>query len=66
MYLERTADSIMFGKDYEIVDAIVGNNTMIDDMNNFGFNSNYTSLYPVTEGTNPDDSFSNIPYEKGY
>ncbi|KAL4509917.1 hypothetical protein ABPG72_010110 [Tetrahymena utriculariae] len=66
MYLERQADSIMFGKDYAVVDAIVGNDTMVDDMNNFGMQSNYTSLNPMIKGTNPDDAFSNIPYEKGY
>ncbi|EAR84704.2 peptidase M1 family aminopeptidase (macronuclear) [Tetrahymena thermophila SB210] len=66
MYLERQSDSIMFGKDYAVVDAIVGNDTMVDDMNNFGMQSNYTSLNPMIQGSNPDDAFSNIPYEKGY
>lgn len=42
MYLERTADAIMFGEEYSIVDAIVGNDTMVEDIKNFGFSSNYT------------------------
>lgn len=66
MYLERKTDSLLFGKDYALIDAVVGNDTMIDDMNGFGLESNYTSMYPITRGVNPDDSFSNIPYEKGY
>jgi len=66
MYLERTADAIMFGEEYSIVDAIVGNDTMVEDIKNFGFASNYTALEPIVAGANPDDSFSNIPYEKGF
>lgn len=26
----------------------------------------YASLHPVMDGANPDDSFSEVPYEKGY
>lgn len=56
----------MSGDDTYRINSIVGNNTLMDDMNNFGFNSNYTSLHPYVKGTNPDDSFSNVPYEKGF
>lgn len=66
MYLERAADAIMFGPDYSIVDAIVGNDTMVDSIEYYGFDSNYTALYPITKGASPDDSFSLVPYEKGY
>jgi leukotriene-A4 hydrolase len=35
-------------------------------MENFGLNTTYASLYPVMNGANPDDSFSQVPYEKGF
>lgn len=31
-----------------------------------GLNSTYSSLYPVYNGANPDDAFSQVPYEKGF
>jgi len=48
------------------VDATVGNDEMVSAMQDYGFDSNYTSLHPHVKGTNPDDSFSLIPYEKGF
>ena len=35
-------------------------------MENYGLNNSYSALYPVMNGANPDDSFSNVPYEKGF
>ena len=35
-------------------------------MKNFGINTTYSALYPIMNGANPDDSFSNVPYEKGF
>lgn len=32
----------------------------------YGFNSTYSSLQPQLKHHNPDDSFSTVPYEKGY
>lgn len=39
---------------------------MYQDMVGFGLNHSYSSLYPVIEGDMPDNSFSEIPYEKGF
>jgi len=64
--LERQTDLIHFGKDFYLVDATVGNDEMVSAMQDYGFDSNYTSLHPHVKGTNPDDSFSLIPYEKGF
>ncbi|EAR84706.2 peptidase M1 family aminopeptidase (macronuclear) [Tetrahymena thermophila SB210] len=66
VYLERQANLILGGEDNYLIDSYVGNNTLMDDMNGYGLNSNYTSLHPFVKGTNPDDSFSNVPYEKGF
>lgn len=32
----------------------------------FGLNHSYSSLYPIIDGDMPDNSFSEIPYEKGF
>lgn len=39
---------------------------MYNDMVGYGLDSNYSSLYPRVGDSLPDDSFSNIPYEKGF
>lgn len=39
---------------------------MYNDMVSYGLDSNYSSLYPRVGDNLPDDSFSNIPYEKGF
>ncbi len=31
-----------------------------------GLNTTYSSIHPVLKGDNPDNSFSRVPYEKGY
>ena len=37
------------------------------DMKSYGFDNSYSSLLPNhNDGTDPDDSFSEIPYEKGF
>ncbi|KAL4509919.1 hypothetical protein ABPG72_010112 [Tetrahymena utriculariae] len=66
VYLERQANLILGGEDSYLINSYVGNNTLMDDMNGYGLDSNYTSLHPFVKGTNPDDSFSNVPYEKGF
>ena len=48
------------------VEAILGNASLWDDISNYGVDNSYSSLYPVLNGHSPDDSFSNVPYEKGY
>ena len=39
---------------------------MFDDMKSFGFDSTHTSLTPDYGGKNPYDTYSMIPYEKGF
>lgn len=48
------------------MDSIVGNSTFIDDITYFGDDNSFSSLFPLTAHRNPDDSFSTVPYEKGY
>ena len=48
------------------VEAFLGNASMVSDMRNYGFDNSFSALYPEIAGYNPDDSFSTVPYEKGY
>ena len=35
-------------------------------MESFGLTNNFSSLYPILTDASPDDSFSEVPYEKGF
>jgi leukotriene-A4 hydrolase len=35
-------------------------------MESFGLNNNFSSLHPILTDASPDDSFSEVPYEKGF
>lgn len=36
------------------------------DMQAFGLDNTYSSIHPVLAGDNPDNSFTELPYEKGF
>ena len=52
--------------DFALIEAQLGNVDLWVDIDGFGLNSTYSSLYPVLNGHSPDDSFSEVPYEKGF
>lgn len=54
------------GEDFSKVNAYLGNISMYSNMVTFGLDSSYSSLYPEIGDEKPDDSFSEIPYEKGF
>ncbi|CAD8117006.1 unnamed protein product [Paramecium sonneborni] len=67
VFLERKASFTHYNSTDDIkLNAIIGNTSMYQDMLGYGLNSNFSSLHPDTTGLNPDDSFSEIPYEKGF
>lgn len=39
---------------------------MVADMKIFGLDHSYSALFPKIGDNNPDDSFSTVPYEKGF
>ena len=49
-----------------LVEAALGNASMYTDMSNYGLNHVFSSLHPTLKGASPDDSFSTVPYEKGF
>lgn len=70
VFLERKALSALsgkgFGPDYALGDAHDGNSALQTAINGFEKEKSYSSLHPKTDGLNPDDSFSTVPYEKGF
>lgn len=66
VFVERHVSGEIHGEDFSKVAAFLGNTSMYQDMENYGLNSTYASLHPVLQGDNPDSSFSEVPYEKGF
>jgi leukotriene-A4 hydrolase len=66
MFLERKILARMHGEKYFHFDALLGLNGVNDTINEFGAEHNFTALVPKLENVDPDDSFSDIPYEKGF
>lgn len=48
------------------MNAYLGDLSIQNQIEAFGKNHSYTSLNPVFDGSSPEDSFSEIPYEKGF
>ncbi|CDW72343.1 peptidase family m1 containing protein [Stylonychia lemnae] len=52
--------------DFALLEAQLGNVDLWVDIMNYGVDNSYSSLYPQLNGHSPDDSFSELPYEKGF
>lgn len=66
VFEERKVSAQIHGTDFSLVNAYLGNISMYQDMQGFGMNNNYSSLHPDIGTDMPDNSFSTIPYEKGF
>lgn len=66
VFEERKVSGQIHGKDFSLVAAYLGNISAWESMKDYGDNNTYGSLYPVIGDDLPDNSFSTIPYEKGY
>ncbi|CAD8181256.1 unnamed protein product [Paramecium pentaurelia] len=72
VFLERKGLLQLFGEiDYVYVNSQVGTKEMNALIKEFNSSTDpvvksYASLHPITEDHNADDSFSTIPYERGY
>lgn len=66
VFEERKVSGEIHGKDFSLVNAYLGNISMYQDMVKYGLKNSYASLYPVIGEDMPDNSFSEIPYEKGF
>ena len=66
VFEERKVSERVHGTEFARIEAQLGNVSLWDDMNGFGLTSNFSSLYPILTDASPDDSFSEVPYEKGF
>ena len=66
MFLQRKIVGMWKGVDYAKMDGILGTFYIEAYLKIFGENSTYTTLRPDLTGVNPDDKYSDIPYEKGF
>ena len=65
-FIENKISSQIHGEDFGLVEAFIGNQSLWVDIVDFGLNNTYGSLYPVLDGDNPDNSYSSVPYDKGF
>ena len=66
VFEERKVSGQIHGAEFAKIEAQLGNVSLWVDIMNYGINNSYSSLYPVLNGDTPDDSFSQLPYEKGF
>lgn len=67
VYIERKIISALHGEEYRQFSAIIGWNDLKDSVVNYGSEKAYfTALVPDLRNQDPDDSFSSVPYEKGF
>ena len=66
VFTERHVSRRQHGEEFYKVSSALGNSSLFSDMADFGFDSTFTSLHPNYEGANPYDTFSEVPYEKGF
>ncbi|MBW3518176.1 M1 family metallopeptidase [Flavobacterium sp. NKUCC04_CG] len=64
VYFERRIMEALEGKDYADMITVIGYQDLQTDMKLLP--KNLTSLYIDLTGINPDDAFSDVPYDKGF
>ena len=65
-FIERMVSTRLYGSDFAKVEALLGNTSLVNTIGVYGANNTYSSIHPVLFGDNPDNSFSEMPYEKGF
>lgn len=66
VFEERHVSGLLHGKDFMMVEALLGNSSMYTAMSNYGLDNVFSSLHPTLKGQSPDAAFSEVPYEKGF
>lgn len=66
VFEERKVSGRLHGREFAQVEALLGNTSMYEAMTAYGMDNVFSSLHPTLKGANPDDSFSTVPYEKGF
>lgn len=66
-YIERMVQAQLWDLNFAYTEAFVGNTSMASQVTVYGMqDATYASLHPVLHGDNPDNSFSIVPFEKGF
>ncbi|KAK2708397.1 leukotriene A-4 hydrolase-like [Artemia franciscana] len=65
VFLERKINGRLYGEQSRQFAAIGGWNDLEEVVNTLGADNEFTKLNPDLTGSDPDDAFSSIPYEKG-
>ncbi|KAI9148535.1 Leucyl aminopeptidase yscIV [Blastocladiella emersonii ATCC 22665] len=66
VFLERKIMAELHGEAHRHFSARIGFKALKESVDLFGHDHPYTCLCPKLHGVDPDDSFSSIPYEKGF
>lgn len=66
VFVERIVSGQLYGNDFAYVEAQLGNSSLWDSILHYNDTPTYASIHPVLKGGNPDNSFSEVPYEKGF
>lgn len=65
-FIERQTSARLYGGDFANVEGNLGNVTIVNTVNLLGADDTYATIHPVLFGDNPDNSFNEMPYEKGF
>ncbi|KAF3312140.1 hypothetical protein TWF173_007471 [Orbilia oligospora] len=66
VYLERRIGAAIHGEKFFDFSSIIGWKSLEESVNEYGPDHEFTKLVPNLVDQDPDDSFSSIPYEKGF
>jgi leukotriene-A4 hydrolase len=66
VFEERKVSGRLRNREFAQVEALLGNTSMYEAMSAYGMDNVFSSLHPTLKGAAPDDSFSTVPYEKGF
>ncbi|CAK4411901.1 unnamed protein product [Aphanomyces euteiches] len=66
MWLQRKIMAKIYTDLHFDFDAIIGWSALQDSVDGYGADHEFTKLVPTLDGVDPDDSFSSVPYEKGF
>ncbi|KAF1995403.1 leukotriene A-4 hydrolase [Amniculicola lignicola CBS 123094] len=65
-YLERRIQAAIHGEPHRDFSSIIGWKALQESVERYGADHSYTKLVIDLKGSDPDDAFSSIPYEKGF
>jgi len=66
VWAERRILENLYGPEAKSLAAAIGRNGLMEAMESFGMDSPFTQLETDSKGSDPDEFYSLVPYEKGY